>query len=160
MVWNVDCIVGLAIIGHHDQAKIEFREKIGKCKKYSWENIKNLFTSGLEPEARELYSRTIMYNDGGPTIFLPNEVAELYQVGMKEEAVHFFKRTIRGAKILDMTSIERLFDIGLVREAQYLLRVTAHYAIEVEYKALKKLRKKVNGGGCVRRRGMSRVFRN
>ena len=127
MVWNVDNIVGLAIIGHHDQAKIEFREKIGTCKKYSWENIKNLFTCGLEPEARELYSRTITYNDAGPTIFLPNEVAELYQVGMKEESAHFFKRTIRGAKILDMMSIKRLFDIGLVREARHLLNSNSKF---------------------------------
>ena len=100
-----------------------------------------------------------MYNDAGPTVFLPDEIAAFYQIGMKKEAAHLFKRTIRGANKLDMISIDTLFNLGLVDEARDLLRRTARYVTEAEYGALRALRKKVTCRAWINRR-VSRAFRN
>jgi len=87
MVWCVATIVGLTITGRLSSAKLKYLETVGECREYSPLAIKTLFISGLESEARELYERTIMYNDAGPTVFLPDEIAAFYQIGMKKEGM-------------------------------------------------------------------------
>ena len=71
MVWCIATIVGLTITGRLSSAKLKYLETVGECREYSPLAIKTLFISGLESEARELYERTIMYNDAGPTVFCP-----------------------------------------------------------------------------------------
>jgi len=102
--------------------------------------------------------RTIHHNDKGPTRFIPADVAALYRIGMKKEAAHLFKRTIRGANKLDMASVGILFDLGLVAEARDLLKRTAHHATEDEYCALSTLRKKKTCTAFTER-PVSRAFR-
>jgi hypothetical protein len=158
MVWSVDGVVGMVVVGRHPEAKIEFRNTVGGSKTYSTTAVTSLFNCGLEFEARELYMRTIHHNDKGPTQFIAADVAALYRVGMKTEAMHLFKRTIRGAKKLDMPSVKTLFDLGLVAEARDLLRRTAHHVTDDEYRALSALRKKVTCTAFTERR-VSRAFR-
>ena len=157
MVWSVDAVVGMVVLGQRPEAEIKFRDTIGGSKTYSTTAVMSLFNCGLEFEARELYMRTIHHNDKGPTCFIAADVAALYRVGMKKEAARLFKRTIRSAKKLDMPSVGTLFDLGLVAEARDLLKRTARHVTADEYCALSTLRKKVTSTAFTQRR-VSRAF--